>query len=144
MLLLLFSLLLSMAGIIVAEDEVTAKHAAHLVEVEYEDLEPIFSIEDAVAKQSFFPLEKKVRHVLPVAPALNGTSLVLLLVVDPLVVCISRSKRATWPRDWPSPRMLSRAACASVHFIFSHSFLAPQTRSYPALDSIRWPGTFLL
>lgn len=47
-------------GIIVAEDEVTAKHAAHLVEVEYEDLEPIFSIEEAVAKQSFFPLEKKI------------------------------------------------------------------------------------
>jgi CO/xanthine dehydrogenase Mo-binding subunit len=65
LLLLFLLLLLFMAGIIVAEDEVTAKHAAHLVEVEYEDLEPIFSIEDAVAKQSFFPREKKVRHVLP-------------------------------------------------------------------------------
>lgn len=47
-------------GIIVAEDEETAKHASNLVHIEYEDLEPIFSISEAVEKQSFFPLEKKV------------------------------------------------------------------------------------
>lgn len=50
----------------VAQDEATAKHAAHVIEIEYEDLPPIFSIKEAVDKSSFFPLVKKVGRQSPV------------------------------------------------------------------------------
>ena len=42
-------------GAILAEDEATARKAALLVEVEYEELVPIVSIQDAKTAQSFFP-----------------------------------------------------------------------------------------
>jgi xanthine dehydrogenase/oxidase len=41
-------------GVIIAKDPVTAKHAAKLVEVQYEDLPSIFSIDEAIKANSFF------------------------------------------------------------------------------------------
>eukprot|EP01050_Picozoa_sp_SAG11_P025715 SAG11_NODE_5897_length_1438_cov_1.411501_1_plen_397_part_00 len=41
-------------GIVVANTLELARRAAELVEVEYEELEPIFTIEEAIAKKSFF------------------------------------------------------------------------------------------
>ncbi|XP_077270195.1 xanthine dehydrogenase rosy isoform X1 [Temnothorax americanus] len=43
-------------GAIIAIDQIVAQAAARMVEIEYEDLEPIIiSIEDAIAHKSFFP-----------------------------------------------------------------------------------------
>nr|XP_018916770.1 PREDICTED: xanthine dehydrogenase [Bemisia tabaci] len=41
-------------GVVVADTQVLAQRAARLVKVEYEDLEPIITIEDAIAAKSFF------------------------------------------------------------------------------------------
>lgn len=44
-------------GVILAEDEATAKKAALMVEIEYDELTPIVSIQDAIAADSFFPTQ---------------------------------------------------------------------------------------
>ncbi|XP_071963030.1 xanthine dehydrogenase/oxidase-like [Antedon mediterranea] len=41
-------------GAIVADDKEIAQRAARMVQVEYQDLEPIISIEDAIEKESYF------------------------------------------------------------------------------------------
>ncbi|XP_071963951.1 xanthine dehydrogenase/oxidase-like [Antedon mediterranea] len=46
-------------GAIVADDKEIAQRAARMVRVEYQDLEPIISIEDAIAKESYFePIQR--------------------------------------------------------------------------------------
>lgn len=42
-------------GAIIAVDQITAQKAATMVKVEYESLQPIITIEDAIARESFFP-----------------------------------------------------------------------------------------
>jgi len=44
-------------GMIVAEDEWTARKAAKMVQVEYEDLPPILTIDEAIKQKSFYPQE---------------------------------------------------------------------------------------
>jgi xanthine dehydrogenase/oxidase len=47
-------------AMVVAKDQRTAQRAAKLVKVDYEELIPIVSIEDAIAKQSFFELTRSM------------------------------------------------------------------------------------
>uniref|UniRef100_A0A2A4K8J0 xanthine dehydrogenase n=2 Tax=Heliothis virescens TaxID=7102 RepID=A0A2A4K8J0_HELVI len=43
-------------GVIVAQDQATAQEAARMVEIQYEDIQPIIvTIEDAIEKNSFYP-----------------------------------------------------------------------------------------
>ena len=49
-------------GLILADDQMTAQEAAKLVKVEYEELDSILTIEEAIAKQSFFPLTKTMQR----------------------------------------------------------------------------------
>jgi len=107
----LIALAYALTGIIVAEDEVTAKHAAHMVEVVYEDLPPIISIREAVAQQSFFPLEKKASLL----PFSSSCPAFLPSLLPPLFdEAGTRSRRATSCEGSKSPTVWSRAKCASV------------------------------
>ncbi|PRP86577.1 xanthine dehydrogenase-like [Planoprotostelium fungivorum] len=45
-----------MLGIVVAEHEIAAKEAAKLIKIEYEDLPGIYTIDDAIQADSFFPV----------------------------------------------------------------------------------------
>jgi xanthine dehydrogenase/oxidase len=49
-------------AVVLADTEHAAKHASKLVKIEYEDLpDPIYSIEDAIKHNSFFPTVHKVK-----------------------------------------------------------------------------------
>lgn len=48
-------------AVVVAENQAQAQRAAHAVQVQYEDLPAVISIEDAIAASSYIP----VRHLLP-------------------------------------------------------------------------------
>ena len=48
-------------GAILANDQATAKRAAKQVIVEYEELPPVVTIEDAIAADSFFPVDKDIK-----------------------------------------------------------------------------------
>lgn len=49
-------------GVIVAENQTCAQVGAKAVKVQYEELKPILSIEDAISQNSFFSLEKKMER----------------------------------------------------------------------------------
>jgi xanthine dehydrogenase/oxidase len=49
-----------MIGLIVAESEEQARAAAKLVKIKYKPLPAVFTIEEAVEKESFFPVERKI------------------------------------------------------------------------------------
>jgi xanthine dehydrogenase/oxidase len=49
-----------MVGLIVAESEDQARAAAKLVKIKYKPLPAVFTIEEAVEQESFFPVERKI------------------------------------------------------------------------------------
>ncbi|XP_041469067.1 xanthine dehydrogenase/oxidase-like [Lytechinus variegatus] len=49
-------------GAIIAETQALAQRGARLVQIEYEELESIITIEDAIARQSFFPVTKGFKN----------------------------------------------------------------------------------
>lgn len=64
-------------GIVVADDERTAKRAANLVKVVYEDLPVIVTIEEALAQNSFFKKYPKVFEHGDVAAAFKNSKLMV-------------------------------------------------------------------
>ena len=49
---------------VVAETHAQAQRAAHCVKVTYEDLEPVVTIKDAIARKCFYPIDIKVRSII--------------------------------------------------------------------------------
>lgn len=66
-------------GVVVAETEAAAREAARLVQVQYEDLPPVYSIHDAINAGSFF----EARRLLS-----GGVGIMCLLSVSFWCVCI--------------------------------------------------------
>ena len=49
-------------GFIVAESKLIAKKAASLVKIEYDELDSILTIDEAIEKNSFFQFDQKIQH----------------------------------------------------------------------------------